>query len=545
MPRSIKGSPKPKTSSSSWPTRLPSSTGYVLTGLTLLLALLHFDPKVSIGGDDSAYVYRTLLFLKKGQFPSFQGPLYPLVLTPFVALFGLRLWILKLLSVAFTAGTTWFTWLTLRRHETQKAAWLGALILFVTNYSILTFASLTYSEAFYMFLQAVLLWLIARMPDPDTSRPLRQEIRTLLPLAGMGILMFLARSIGIAALASLGLWFLIRKEFRRLGLLVGLTVVLYLPYHAVKTWVFKDPSAQFGEQGKGLLLKDPYKPELGQEDAAGFVNRVLENSVLYFSKRMPQMLGFLPITSTKKFPALAGFVWLMILGATVLHFGRGDGLSSFVGVYVSVFSAITFIVLQTRWDQERLIMVVVPYILFLFFSLAALAESGKFAWLKPVLAGAWVVIFLVNGGRTLSNLGSHITLLRKSLSGDPLYGFTPDLVNFIRMSQYAAKTLPPDVKIVSRKPTISSIYAGGREFEGMYVPPPADPDSSLNWFRKRGAEYVIDARLRQNPNKYTGQYITTITFALYYIQTKYPERVHLLHQIGQSEEAYLYKLDLN
>lgn len=537
--------PSEASQTTSWISRMPSYTGLVLAGLTLLLSLLHFDPKVSIGGDDSAYIYRTLLFLKKGQFPSFQGPLYPLVLTPFVALFGLRLWILKLLSVVFTVGTTWFTWLTLRLHKTQRTAWLGALFLFVTNYSILTFASLTYSEAFYMFLQAVLLWLIARFSSFAGHAGLGQEIRKILPLAGLGILMFLARSIGVAALVSLGLWFLLRKEFIRLGLLVGLSIVLYLPFHAFKTLVFKDPGAQFSEQGKGLLLKDPYKPELGQEDAAGFVNRFLENSVLYFSKRMPQMLGFLPVASTKKFPLLAVLVWLVILGSTPVHFKRGDALASFTGLYVTVFCALTFIVLQTRWDQERLIMVVVPYVLFLFFSLAALAEVKRFSWLKPVLAGAWAVIFIANTGRTLSNVSSHITLLRKSLSGNPLYGFTPDLINFIRMSQYAAKTLPPDAKIVSRKPTISSIYAGGREFEGMYVPPPADPDSSLNWFRRRGAEYVIDARLRQNPSKYTGQYITTITYALYYIQTKYPERIHLLHQIGQSEEAYLYKLDLN
>lgn len=532
--------------SSSWISGLPSYTGYVLAGLTLLLSLLHFDPKVSIGGDDSAYVYRTLLFLKKGQFPSFQGPLYPLVLTPFVALFGLRLWILKLLSVIFTVGTTWFTWLTLRRHDAQKAAWLGALVLFVTNYSILTFASLTYSEAFFMMLQALLFWLISKEDARQEKKNRLAKAKAILPWALMGILMFLARSIGVAALTSMGLWLLFRKELSRLGWLIACTVLLYLPFHAVKMLIFKDTGAHIEEQGKGLLLKDPYNPEAGQENASGFVKRFLDNSVLYFSKRMPQMLGFIPVTSTQKYPLLAAMVWLLILGATIFHFRQGDSVASFVGVYVSVFSALTFIVLQTRWDQERLIMVVVPYIMFLFFSLFAMANKfRRLGWMRTVLVGLWIILFLANAGRTLSNMGSHITLLRKSLSGDPLYGFTPDLVNFIRMSQYAAKTLPPEAKIVSRKPTISSLYAGGREFEGMYVAPPADPDSSLNWFRKRGAEYVLDARLRQNPNKFTGQYITTITFALYYIQTKYPERIHLLHKIGQSEEAYLYKLDLN
>lgn len=528
-----------------WLSAIPQRRGWWVVGFTALLAFLHFDPKVSIGGDDSAYIYRTLLFLKKGQFPSFQGPLYPLILTPFVALFGLNLMVLKALSMVFTVGASGLTWLTLIAHKERRFAWLAVLLIFITNYSILTFASLTYSEALYMLLQALLFAWAARFVRLSPAKDWRSATGRLLPLAALNVFMFLARNIGLASLVASVLWLAFSRRLREALLLMGLVTAIYAPFHGIKSIIFKEKSAQISEQGKGLLLKDSYKPELGTEDAAGFFNRFLDNSVLYLSKRTLQMLGFLPETSTRKFPFLATIVWLIILGAIGVHLKNKDPLSSFVGIYVAVFCGLTFIVLQTRWDQERLIMVVVPYIVFLLFSLGQwISETKRLPLVRPLMTLILGILLLVNVGRTLSHMDKHITLLRKTFSGDLLYGFTPDLVNFIRMSQYAAKNVPESATIVSRKPTISSIYAGGREFEGMYVSPPADPDSCLNWFRKRKAEYVIDARLRQNPYKFTGQYITTITFALYYIQTKYPERIRLLHQIGQSEEAYLYQLDI-
>lgn len=528
-----------------WAARLPERTVWIFLGITLLLALVHFDPKVSIAGDDSAYIYRALLFVRKGQYPSFQGPLYPLLLAPFIALLGLKLAILKMLSVLCTLGTVWFTWRTLRLHEGQRAAWLGILLVMIFNYSVLTFASLTYSEAFFMFLQAVLVWWVARVESRSASLENRRSLWRWTVGGLLAVLMFLARSIGMATLASLTLWLLLRRCWREALLLVFGTAAIYGSYHAAKSILFKEKEPHFQSQAEGLLLKDPYNPQAGREDLAGFVSRFQENSVLYFSKRMVQMLGFLPVTSTKKFPALAVLVWILLIGGAFIHLTRGDAVAAFVIIYTMVFSAITFVVLQTRWDQERLIMVVVPYVLFSVFSLAGAADQGiARKWVRGSVLVLFTIIAFANTGRTLSNLGRHTTLLRKTLAGDALYGFTPDLINFIKMSQYAAKNLPPEAKIVSRKPTISSIYAGGREFEGMYVAPPQHPDSCLAWFRKRGAEYVIDARLRQNPYKYTGQYITTITHTLFQIQSKYPEKIHLLHRIGQAEEAYLYKIDL-
>ena len=53
---------------------------------TLVFGMFLFDAKLSVGGDDSAYIMRAMNFLREGKFPSFQGALYPLFLSGFVGL---------------------------------------------------------------------------------------------------------------------------------------------------------------------------------------------------------------------------------------------------------------------------------------------------------------------------------------------------------------------------------------------------------------------------------------------------------------------------
>jgi hypothetical protein len=52
---------------------------WVFMALTLLFSLLLYDPKISLSGDDSFYINRASEFIHSFKFPSFQGPLYPMV----------------------------------------------------------------------------------------------------------------------------------------------------------------------------------------------------------------------------------------------------------------------------------------------------------------------------------------------------------------------------------------------------------------------------------------------------------------------------------
>jgi len=68
-----------------------------------------------------------------------------------------------------------------------------------------------------------------------------------------------------------------------------------------------------------------------------------------------------------------------------------------------------------------------------------------------------------------------------------------------------------------------------------------------NYLISRNIEYIIDASLRTNPTKKTGQVITTISRYMTFLKHKYLEYYELVHQNAQDdkEPAWLYKVNLN
>ncbi|OQY00026.1 MAG: hypothetical protein B6I20_09305, partial [Bacteroidetes bacterium 4572_117] len=76
----------------------------IFFAITFLFTILLFDMKVSVGGDDATYIIKAWDFLNEFKFPTFQGPLYPVLLSIFIWMFGINLPILKFISALFLLG---------------------------------------------------------------------------------------------------------------------------------------------------------------------------------------------------------------------------------------------------------------------------------------------------------------------------------------------------------------------------------------------------------------------------------------------------------
>lgn len=515
---------------------------YVSLGLSFLFAALLFDLKVSIGGDDSAYIYRAARFVESGEYPSFQGPLYPLLISPFIALFGINLFVIKLLSLLFTVGQIFFIYKGLK-NRIPDVVLIPAALLVAVNCSVALFGGLTYSEAMYMCLQALFIAYVAGNFVRSSAKDfdIKKDWKNYLVMGLLLTLLFLTRSIGIGAAAAIVLFLLLRGQVLPAAFTSAGFVAVLLPYQLLKNALF-GWGTHMEEQGKGLLLKDPYKPEQGNEDLAGFITRLLENSKLYLSKRLAMVLNIRPEDATTVSVGLTLVMVGLILAGVVFAYKR-NLTAFFIGVYAVVMCLLTFIVLQTRWDQERMIMVyVAPLLITIFFGIYSLLKMKKLTVVQPLYLVIVALLLILGLTKTMSKVPDNLKALRKNISGDIYYGYTTDLVNFLKMSEYTATNLPKDAVVVSRKPTISSIYANGKEFVGLYVVPSSDPDSCLAWIQRNKVEYVIDASLRQNPKKNTGRVISTVRMLLYPISQKYPEKIKAIHQIGQTEPAYLYQI---
>lgn len=445
---------------------------YLGLGLTVLFAILLFDVKVGPGGDDSAYISRTYDFVHGFKYPGYQGALYPLVLSPFVWLFGIKLPLLKGLSLIFTVVSMYFFYKAFSKRIPQTIIAIS-FILLSCNYYILYFSSQTYSEAFFLMVQAIFFWFMSTRFIGDDTRPLKDYLL-------LGLLLFLltlTKNIAYITVGAVLGYFLLYKKWKSILYTLGGFFAFFVPFEIIKRIVWGTKGLQFAAQGNGLMYKDFYNPTKGKEDLAGFIHRFFENSDLYFSKHLFRFLGLrseLPETNT----ILTLIAWAFLALALYWTF-RKSKLMLLTSLYVILICTGTFLSVQPRWDQWRLIIIVFPFILLLFSSVLYYAsKKPKLKFLQIVIPVLGIIIFFCTFSITKINAKRQGEILSHNLSGNLLYGLTPDWENYIQMSKWSAKNVSKDYQIASRKADISFIYSE-RKFYGITKIPSIALDSLL------------------------------------------------------------------
>ena len=524
-------------------TKHQSKVLWISIALTLLFSFLLFNFNVSLMGDDGAYIKRAYNIVHKGKFPTFQGPLYPIILSFFIWIFGVNITFLKALSGLFILGHLYLLYKAFQ-HKIPSLLYIFIIIIIATNAYLLSYSSWTFSEAPFLFIQALLFYYLFQYILTQKLHSNKEEIFKFLIL-GI-ILMFLAktRSVGYGAPIALILFFAFTRNWRKIGYTLGSFGLFYFIFKGLKTLIFHTKSThQFGSQLNRLLLVDPYDPSKGKEDLIGFIERFWSNSELYLSKHLYKFLGLRPdIVETSTLLAVITY----ILFAVALYFAfRRNRYLLFTGIYIGVMCGMTFTILQPRWDQERLILVFFPIIVpFLLSGIYYIGKESKLAILRTGLLILMVILFFTNLGRTFNKVEAHQDEFLHHLRGDDLYGLTPDWVNYVKMCRYAAKHVPDSVMIACRKPNIAFMKTK-RQFHGIYRVNTKDADILFNDLKNQNVRYVIMAHLRKYPSRKTKYTINTVKRYLYYIQQKYSDVIKPVHKIGQDEEAYLFRVNYN
>jgi hypothetical protein len=164
----------------------------------------------------------------------------------------------------------------------------------------------------------------------------------------------------------------------------------------------------------------------------------------------------------------------------------------FTGIYVGLALAATFMALQQQWGQMRMVIIYVPLIfLFLPWGLLELAKSKKIKWTQPILVLLLFIMFFRLFGLSVNKAKDNNEVLMKNIRGDRYYGYTPDWVNFLGMSEWACKNIPDESLIGSRKPSMSFIYGDGRTFHAIYRFPTLTADTTFARLAEKTAEPVI------------------------------------------------------
>jgi hypothetical protein len=496
-PQSVNGGKQGKTPGSSTGSDLFSKTnsyllknsGKVLIAsllLTLVFSILLFDIRFSLAGDDSAYVERAFNFVRHFVFPSFQGPLYPIFLGPFVAVFGISAIPLKSISLICMLGFVYFMYRVLIDNVPPLVMTI-TLILLSVNSSLLYYSSQTYTEAFFLFLQSVTFFLffklfVGKVP-PGSFRTLAVN-HLILSVLLLGLV--LTRPIGFASVLAIAVFFLLRAEWKNLLYFPGSFTLVFLVFLALKSMIWGSAGFMFSGQASSFMAKDYYSPGSGMEDAAGFVNRFIQNSNYYISKTVYVFMGL-----REGGRDTAALTWLTVLTVLLvcglLFMIQGKNLFIlFTIIYTAVSMAGIFLITQVMWLQDRYIISYFPLVLLLlvsfFYYLFCLKKLAMFQFVLPVLFLALLISALEGSSRDI--------LVVKQIK-DQYSGLTPDWQNYCRMSEWTTNNLPSGALIACRKPSISFIYSRGGDFFGIAKVPAISGDSMVQGELQKKQHYTF------------------------------------------------------
>lgn len=523
--------------------RHADAIAYSIIGLTALMALLLFSVRMSEGGDDSAYICKAADFADNLKYPNFQGPLYPIFLSIFVTLAGgISLIPLKLTSFVLIIAAQLLTWLSLRK-ETSKALLLGVLTLMAVNMWFVQFGSLTYSEPLFLVITWGFAWSMLKLDSTIGEQEWRSAIIWGAVAGLIVILAYLTRTVGFGLGLSGLIFLVVRKGWRQMATFAAGMVVFFGLWSGIKSvaWPNLKPD---NHQLETLLQVHPYDASQGRETIKGFFGRFVGNSDLYISKHYVKMFGLRDKDSRDTNRGVTVALYALFLWGAYASWKKRQRAVMLVAILTAVMLGMTFFSLQTLWDQYRLILPFVAMmhivILYAIADLVRRVAGGKTRMVMGVILALTCGLSFVNEAKAVD-----MKTLRKNISGDPLYGFTPDWYHYLTLCREIGRQMPgDDTYVASRKPDMARIYSGGKRFYGIFTIPSEDPDTLVDNLRKNGVTHIMAGSLRRDPAQAGQGIINTIHRYVYFITQKYPNFVEEIGVIGdmKDEPAALYKI---
>lgn len=525
----------------SWFEQRDKKLFYVILLLSTLVSFLLFDSKVSPGGDDSSYIERAWSFLNNGQFPYFQGPGYPVSLALFVKIFGLNVIALKCFSVVCQLGFVFFTYKTFVKRIPYLV--LYALLLFISlNNYIQYYSSQTFTETFFLFIQSICLYVTFNLIDKTDNNAgwlegLKKDYPKWILFGFMFVVLSLSKSIAFVCIVGIIAYLIFEKRYKHAVYAAVSFFVIKILVQLIITSVYGPNTS---DQLELMLRKDLYKPDGGHEDFSGMITRFFDNFNTYFSLHIYRIMNLRKADTLLVIPALSYISTIIFAIFTIISY-RKNKYIFLSSIYFLLLSFGIFFGVQAANMQDRLIIIAMPFIfLLLFYGTYEITKRSSGAQYAFVIFSTFMLLVTIS--KTFVIAKENTKALKENLGGDIYYGYTPDWVNFLKMSKYCADSLPKNTVVLSRKPNMSFIYSDGKKFAGQYITTTMDADSVLMLWKQQNVSYILLAKLRKDPKKNNGEVINTIHRMLGPVYQKYPQKVKLVKTIGTMESCELYQI---
>ncbi len=434
------------------------------------------------------------------------------------------------------------------------------MLMFMVGFAVVSdymqyYASQTWSEAFYMFIQAVVLWIIMKIVSVE-----KQEATVMGDLKkrwylwlGVGLAFtFLAmtKTVAIFGIMAPLIYFAIQKKYRFSFYILVSFLIFKFGIGAIEKAAYGPNTTNQWEQ---MMQKDAYKKEQGTLDAIGFLGRFGENLKTYSSMHFFRFLHIIPQNQYKlsedgstidQENQLAWVATIFITGLLLFSsymIFKNNREAFFLVLFTLVMCAGIFFGIHANNRQDRLIIILFPFILMII-GYGLYLTVRNFRIMHGIVVGLFSIVLLSSFYNTLAKAPESLISLQKNLGGEPYYGYTTDWQNYIEMGNWCVKNLPEGSLVACRKSTISFITSGKQIWYGVHEITSEDADFWLKKFKEGGVTHLLVADLRAIPHKKSNRIISTMHKIRAYIFMKYPNKLKPIMEVGVEEKAYLYEI---
>ncbi len=341
---------------------------------------------------------------------------------------------------------------------------------------LLHYAHQVMSEVPYLTFSLLALWLVGR----GVAREGLKGNWWLVGGFACIIWAYYIRTVGIALVAAVIVYLLLRRDFRRCLLFGGAAFVCYL------LWTLRNQAVGGGGVYiKQLFMVNPYHPERGLLDVGGFVEHFIGHGHRYLTGELSYTLvPFFDGTETIFHPAPLLLIALAV-AATVLCIKRGEHL--LLWLYAAFF---TGIVLLWPWPGDRFLVPIVP--VFVLLGVWAVLQ------IRDRLAGGPVGKFAV-WGCLLVCLSGQVSGVKR-LADYAAASYPPPWLRYYQAGQWLKANAPEDAIVLCRKGFWMYIVSGRRSVSFPFD----EPAKVLAHMEREKVDYVV---LESLGFAQTGQYL--------------------------------------
>jgi hypothetical protein len=503
-----------------------------------------FDKKVNVNGDNAGY-YLLAKSINEGRGYSYANDIWHDAVDTFPPGYPFLLSIFMFISkdiefLSYINGLFFLGGLLLMYDVAKKlgVSWqlaLSATLLTLCNYHLAQYSITTMSEVPYFFFSTLAMWLLMRI---DVHAPFLKDKNFYL-LVGVLCLTYYIRSLGIALIGGVGLYFLMYKRWKETAVM-GLLFIL-----AVAPWMYRGSSKHIESSYRSAIMKvNPYKPELGKIDAKSLVARIDSNVLRYVGKEIPN--GLVPTMETNyKGGNVVGSYWFMgilFIGLMVLGLWKVPKYRSMIVGYMAANFAI-LLLWPYVWFGTRFMSPSIPYmILPVLIGITWLANLGLDK-IKPNLKlnGLLFLPLLIlyihpyhafNKDENDPNRFQNPNADFQSYPLDRLYqtaetDYQPNWRKYFDVALWVKKNTPAGSVVATRKPELFHVFS---DRFTVYYPYDLNQDSFMATMKKNQVKYVV---LDQLGFSSAGLY-------LYPVIKDHPQNFKLIYQ-EKDPDTYLFE----